>query len=646
MGGWRRAGVAGLCVAAAMASAPSATPAGAAPVGQVTEFSAGITAGAGPASITTGPDGNLWFTENGTDSIGRITATGTVTEFTNGITSGASLVDITTGPDGNLWFTESGTDGIGRITPTGTVTEFTNGISSGASPTGIVAGPDGNLWFTEPGNDSIGRITPAGTVTEFANAISANSGTALIVRGPDGNLWFTEPDGGRIGRITPAGTVTEFANGITPNSAPTGIAAGPDGNLWFTESNGGRIGRITPTGAVTEFSSGITPASTPAGIAKGPDGNLWFTENSSDKVARITPTGTVTEFSAGITSGSAPTFITAGPDANMWFTENTGDRVARILVTGTPAGPGPCVAGPLSPAPSGNITRLAGANRDATAVAVSQAGFPTAGSASAVVLATDAAYPDALAGTPLAAAKHAPLLLTNPSSLTPAVGTEISRVAPKGATVYLLGGDAALAPTIDAAVVALGDIPHRLAGANRFATAVAIAGAQGDPTTILEATGLAFPDALSAGAAAAAAKGAVLLTNGATQAPETAAYLTAHTGDTKDAVGGPAAAADPSATAIVGADRYGTAVQVAQKFFPSPTKLGFASGATFPDALSGGANIAAAGGPMLLVPSCGTLPASLGAYLSSVTPHNPGGFLYGGAFAVGDDVLTQLESAA
>jgi len=356
----------------------------------------------------------------------------------------------------------------------------------------------------------------------------------------------------------------------------------------------------------------------------------------------------VTEFSAGITPGSAPAFITAGPDGNLWFSEDNGDRIGRIIATGTPPGPGPgpCVAGPLAPAPSGNITRLAGANRDATSVAVSQTGFPTAGSAAAVVLATDAAYPDALAGTPLAAAKQAPLLLTNPSSLTPAVGTEISRVAPKDATVYLLGGVAALSPSIDAAVRALGDTPQRLAGANRFGTAVAIAGALGDPTTILEATGLAFPDALSAGAAAAAAKGAVLLTNGAAQAPETATYLHAHSGDTKDAVGGPAAAADPSATAIVGADRYGTAVQVATKFFPSPTKLGFASAAAFPDALSGGANIAASGGPMLLVPACGALPASLAAYLAGVTPHNPPGFLYGGAFAVGDDVLSQLEQAA
>ena len=33
----------------------------------------------GPTSITTGPDGNLWFTEE--DSIGRMTLTGQISEF-------------------------------------------------------------------------------------------------------------------------------------------------------------------------------------------------------------------------------------------------------------------------------------------------------------------------------------------------------------------------------------------------------------------------------------------------------------------------------------------------------------------------------------------------------------------------------------
>src|SRR5262249_46106453 len=67
---------------------------------------------------------------------------------------------ITKGPDGNLWFTENTNNQIGRITTSGIVTRFPLSPSSG--PYGITAGPDGNLWFIGDANE-IGRITTSGT---------------------------------------------------------------------------------------------------------------------------------------------------------------------------------------------------------------------------------------------------------------------------------------------------------------------------------------------------------------------------------------------------------------------------------------------------------------------------------------------------
>ena len=70
--------------------------------------------------------------------------------------------EIAPGPDGALWFTNAGNNSIGRITTAGVGTNYTGiGISD---PVGIVAGPDGALWFTNQ-NNSIGRITTKGTVT-------------------------------------------------------------------------------------------------------------------------------------------------------------------------------------------------------------------------------------------------------------------------------------------------------------------------------------------------------------------------------------------------------------------------------------------------------------------------------------------------
>jgi len=289
------------------------------------------------------------------------------------------------------------------------------------------------------------------------------------------------------------------------------------------------------------------------------------------------------------------------------------------------------------------VARLSGVDRDATAVRVSEADFPGPASAQAVVLASNAAFPDALAGTPLAVAVGGPLLLSPPAALDPVVAAEISRVLPPGGTVYLLGGDAALSSAVAAQVAALGDVAQRVAGADRFATAVAVAAALGDPSPVLEATGTDFPDALSAGAAAALTGGAVLLTEGRTQAPETAAYLDEHPGVERYAIGHPAAVADPGAIEISGSDRYETAVHVAEQLLDSPRALAFAAATSFPDALAGGAAIGAADGAVLLVPACGALPTSVGDYLGEVSGTVAGARLYGGRRAVGDDVVRELD---
>ena len=167
------------------------------------------TAQSRPLGITAGPDGNLWFTENTGNKIGRISPSGTITEFPVP-TADSGLQGITVGPGGNLWFTEQKSNQIGRISPSGTITEYPIPTASGA-PFGIAAGPDGNLWFTEGSGNQIGRISPSGTITEYPIP-TADSGPNGITAGPGGNLWFTEfaSFGNQIGRISPSGTITEF----------------------------------------------------------------------------------------------------------------------------------------------------------------------------------------------------------------------------------------------------------------------------------------------------------------------------------------------------------------------------------------------------------------------------------------------------
>ena len=59
----------------------------------------------------------------------------TFTEYTIP-TLGSQPTSIAAGPDGALWFTESGSNKIGRITTAGVITEYSSGLNAGSEPIG------------------------------------------------------------------------------------------------------------------------------------------------------------------------------------------------------------------------------------------------------------------------------------------------------------------------------------------------------------------------------------------------------------------------------------------------------------------------------------------------------------------------------
>jgi putative cell wall-binding protein len=327
------------------------------------------------------------------------------------------------------------------------------------------------------------------------------------------------------------------------------------------------------------------------------------------------------------------------------------------------------------PAPAAGVSRVFGADRYLTGVQVSKSQWADAGgdangraAAQAVVLARGDTFPDALSGVPLAAKVHGPLLLTDPASLTGATADEIRRVLGPGAgqPVYILGGTGAVSPAVEAQLVRDGYAVTRYQGANRYLTALDVARrGLGDPSRIVVATGDGYADALTAGPFAAGpdalngAPAAIVLSNGHSLDPDTAAYVSgklaaAAPGDCNAVatVGGQAEAAVHSVAhagacenSLAGADRYATAVAVAQQF-PGGTSVGVATGTGFADALTGGAAMAALGRPLVLTDSAvmGENPRQwlVGAHQGGVTATA----VFGGPNAVGNGVFAQLQDIA
>ncbi|WP_194915586.1 cell wall-binding repeat-containing protein [Catenulispora rubra] len=326
-----------------------------------------------------------------------------------------------------------------------------------------------------------------------------------------------------------------------------------------------------------------------------------------------------------------------------------------------------------------HVERIAGADRLGTAIKVSQSHWATAGAkssqgvaAKAVVLSRSDQFADALGGSALAAKVGGPLLLTGTSGLDSAVKAEVQRVLGPGdgaKTVYVLGGVQALSPAVANALTALNYHVQRVAGQDRFSTAVAIAntitGPGVTPDYVLVATGEGFADPLSAGAAAGAINAhqgknaVVLLTNDKVMPQATTDYLAPLLARTNlnsdrskpanfielDSIGGqattalgshwiPAGYQAGSFLGLSGLDRYETSYFVARYFFGSANAVGLATGTNWADALSGGAEMGTENGPLLLVNPKSGVPGGAAQWLGQDNGQFNRAEIFGGNVAV------------
>ncbi|WP_420625135.1 cell wall-binding repeat-containing protein [Candidatus Poriferisodalis sp.] len=278
----------------------------------------------------------------------------------------------------------------------------------------------------------------------------------------------------------------------------------------------------------------------------------------------------------------------------------------------------------------------------------------------------------------LAQLHHAPLLLTEPNALPTAVEMFLSDN--EVSEVIIVGGEAVVSSTVVGALEELGGIEvSRIAGLDEYSTAIALAEQVGesaspgefpvDGRTALLATGENFADALAAGPLAYRGNHPILLTRSIELPDATEQYLEASGIEHVVILGGGAAVGLSVEQAIsdlgievsrwAGADRFATAVRIAEELLGVDTpadcfggaELGLAYGRRSPDAVVSGPLLGELCAPLLLTER-DKLPQIVSDLLRSddyVTGDINGDVrinVFGGAGAISERALTQAVDAA
>lgn len=254
------------------------------------------------------------------------------------------------------------------------------------------------------------------------------------------------------------------------------------------------------------------------------------------------------------------------------------------------------------------MRRLAGATRYDTALAISQNGWPKSDYA---IIATGENFSDALAATPLAMKYDAPIILVPPSPRDDTfigVQTELARLGVK--KTFIVGGTGVVSSDTESMLQdTLGIQSTRLAGQDRYETAVKIAQEVGVTGNIFVTTGDGYQDALSIASIAAIQGSPIIITPRDVIPDSVSAFLSGQTITKTYVIGSNQEVSNavlnqlPNAERIDGQNGYERNVAVLSKFRNSLdfSKVYLATGENFPDALAGTALAARNVSPIMLI---------------------------------------------
>jgi hypothetical protein len=311
----------------------------------------------GPTGIAIDGSGNVWVTNNSSNSVTELSSVGAPLSPSTGYTGGGlqGPIGIAIDDSGNAWVANRSGNSITELSKSGAPVSPSTGFIGGGltSPLSIAIDASGNVWAIEGGNNAnegiIAELSNAGVPisppTGFSSA--AQLTPAYLAVDPSGNLWL-ETERNSIAELSSGGTLVGnnnvFEGGTQCNQADEigGIAIDALGNKWsksafgvtkFSTSPSPICAQIGNFGGV-DFQNWIGADATPGAIAIDGSGNVWDlgVGNISEISSSLVPISPLNGYQPlGL---STPVSIAIDGSGNVWLSGS--NNVSELVGTATP----------------------------------------------------------------------------------------------------------------------------------------------------------------------------------------------------------------------------------------------------------------------------------------------------------------------
>ena len=490
-------------------------------------------------------------------------------------------------------------------------------IATGAGATRVAFTPDGRTAFsTNQDDDTVSVITVA--TYQAVNTIPVGDQPYGIKVSPDGSTVYVVNFGGASVSVIDVASET-VVDTIAVGILPFDVEFSADSAKAYVAGYG--AGEVNVIDVATGTVTSTIAASQPQGIALSPDGTFLYVTgiSTTDVLVIDVATDTIVDTISDPSFQWADSVVFAPDGLRAYVSNNTGNTISIIDVTlGV-------VIGVIDVA---DYPQFVDISSDGKTLYVTHGENVASNGVQLIDLDTFTV---------------SPLILTtgNPYSAT---------VSPDGNLVYVTNNS-------DASITVLADPVTRVSGPDRYAVAINIS-QQAYPSTarvVYVATGANYPDALSAGPAAAVDGGPLLLTPGNSLPAAVKAEITRLDPARIYVVGGTGSVSTNVFNQLVsivgagqvfrlaGATRYEASRNIVAHAFATAATVYVATGRNFPDALSASAIGAGQRAPVLLVDGAkSTVDAPTLALLATLNPSAIK--IAGGPGSVSNGLETQLNA--